>query len=233
MLIATSNLTYFLVLASEDLSVLDWALAVVGIIILGCLLIALLARLLFALDRMVCSQETRVGKTFKRLQEIYGEPNTSGSDEAFPDGHLTNLTMVDKVEGISPDDWKLAGLETSRLMHFSLPKLTITAFALPTEEIKNEYFYSEQCVGLNVAPIQGITFDHKDLKEIYETLTRCPAEFELQSPSYQDPEVYYSPDKRYIVSFWRKGQSAIRIIDRLLIHQAIDSKSKNNLTEGL
>jgi hypothetical protein len=175
-------------------------------------------------------QQSRVGMTFDDLIELYGQPNTSGKDRAYPDGFPKTMRVLEKIGGYEASEMKFTGMETPRFVNFSLPKFTITPFSISLDRIKNKDFNKEQTVGLDVIPIQGVNFQLDDMKELFKFLTKCDKKLIRKSPIEQDPAVYYTPGNQYLVIYWfQDNHTAIRILDLKLAHQATDILSSEDI----
>jgi hypothetical protein len=171
-------------------------------------------------------QLPRVGMTFDDLIKLYGQPSTSGKDRAYPDGFLSKLDILEPGDGYEISEQQLKEMQTTRFVNFSLPQLTITPFSVPLDQIKNKNFNKEQTVGIAVKPIQGVNLQLKDMGELFQFLTKCNKKLIRKSSIEQNPSIYYTQDKHYLVIFWYlDNHTSLKIIDLNLIHQAIGNRS--------
>jgi hypothetical protein len=182
--------------------------------------------LVLAATKEELEQQSRVGMTFDDLIKLYGQPSTSGKDRAYPDGFLRELDILGPGDGYEFREQQFREMKTTRFVNFSLPQLTITPFSLPLDRIRNKDFNKEQTVGIAVKPIQGVNLQLKDMGELFQFLTKCNKKLIRKSSIEQNPSIYYTQDKHYLVIFWYlDNHTSLKIIDLNLIHQATGTRS--------
>jgi hypothetical protein len=178
----------------------------------------------------------RVGMTFDELSELYGVKKTSktrGTDRAYPNGFRDWVYVLDYKEGLEPEDKMFVAMETHRMVTFSLPQMSIVAFSAPLKFLTSDKFDKEQTIGLQAVPFQGSQFTEEEKKEIVKALTKSTKPLIERSKPARNVAVYYTSDKRYVVTMLSCG--SVKILDRVLAHKALDPKpkEKGKLTEGL